>query len=287
MPLAVSLPDAPVLRKLAVRGIEMELEEAGAGERPLVLVHGFTGSRDDFREQLPRLAGLGRTIALDQRGHGGTTNSGRPEDYTLDGLVADLAAAFDALGLERADLLGHSLGGMVALRFALAHPERLASLVLMDTSPRPMPMPIPESAREALGKLVREQGVAALLPALRGRPALQVAPSMRRSIEAMGVEAFWERIRRKLEAMDPVAWSALLHVLGEHRPVSDRLGGIRCPTLVLVGAEDLPFLAPADELARGIPGAERVTIPDAAHSPQLENPAAWFAALRTHLERVR
>jgi pimeloyl-ACP methyl ester carboxylesterase len=276
-----------MLRKVALRGIEMELDEEGTGERAFVLVHGFTGSRDDFREHVPELARLGRTLLLDQRGHGGTTNSGRNEDYTLDGLVADLAAAFDALGLARADLLGHSLGGMVALRFTLAHPERVASLVLMDTSARPMPLPIPEAARSALRTLVTEQGVHALLPGMRQRPPEQVSPSRRRTIEQMGADVFWERIQRKLEAMDPVAWDALLRVLGDHEPVAGRLGEIRCPTLVLVGAEDAPFLAPADELERGIPFAQRVTIPDAEHSPQLENPPAWAAAVRAHLARVR
>jgi len=199
-----------MLRKVALRGIEMELDDAGSGERAFVLVHGFTGSRDDFREHVPELARLGRTIALDQRGHGGTTNSGRSDDYTLDGLVADLAAAFDALGLARADLLGHSLGGMVALRFALAHPGRVASLVLMDTSARPMPLAIPDAVRSALLKLVTEQGVQAMLPGMRQRPPEQVPPSMRRTIEQMGPDVFWERIQRKLEAMDPVAWDALL-----------------------------------------------------------------------------
>jgi 2-succinyl-6-hydroxy-2,4-cyclohexadiene-1-carboxylate synthase len=265
----------------------MELEDAGSGERAFVLVHGFTGSRDDFREHVPELARLGRTLLLDQRGHGGTSNSGRHEDYTLDGLVADLAAAFDALELARADLLGHSLGGMVALRFALAHPARISSLVLMDTSPRPMPLPIPEPVRAALVDLVRSQGVVALLPSMRQRPDDQLAPAFRRSVEQIGRDAFWERVRRKLEAMDPVAWDALLRVLGEHETVAHRLGEIRCPTLVMVGAEDAPFLAPADELERGIAGAERVTIERAAHSPQLENAAAWSAAIRAHLARVR
>ena len=276
-----------MLRKVALRGIEMELDEEGTGERAFVLVHGFTGSRDDFREHVPELARLGRTIALDQRGHGGTTNSGRTADYTLDGLVADLVAAFDALGLARADLLGHSLGGMVALRLALAHPERVASLVLMDTSARPMPLPIPEVVRSALLELVTERGVQALLPGMRQRPPEQVPPAMRRTIERMGPDVFWERIQRKLEAMDPVAWDSLLRVLGDHEPAADRLGEIRCPTLVLVGAEDAPFLAPADELERGIRSARRVIIEDAAHSPQLENPPAWSAAIRAHLARIR
>jgi pimeloyl-ACP methyl ester carboxylesterase len=148
-----------------------------------------------------------------------------------------------------------------------------------------MPLPLPAPVRAALVKLVHEQGAAALLPGMRQRADLP--PSMRRTIERMGPDVFWGRIQRKLEAMDPVAWTTLLRVLGECEPAADRLGEIRCPTLVMVGAEDQPFLAPAEELARGIAGAERVTIEDAAHSPQLENPPAWSAALRAHLARVR
>ncbi len=267
----------------------MEFEDAGAGERAFVLVHGFTGSRDDFREHVPELARLGRTIALDQRGHGGSSNSGRDEDYTLDGLVADLAAAFDALGLERADLLGHSLGGMVALRFALAHPARVASLVLMDTSPNPLRMPLPEKARAGIAALARERGMGALFDSMRELAARNPAlpPSAKRTQERMGTDVFWERIRRKIEAMDPVAWDALSRALGEQASVADRLGEIRCPTLVMVGAEDLPFLVPSDLMERGIPGARRVTIPDAAHSPQLENPPAWSESIRAHLARSR
>ena len=267
----------------------MELEDAGAGARPFVLVHGFTGSRDDFREHVPELARLGRTIALDQRGHGGSSNSGRDQDYTLDGLVADLHAAFDALDLERVDLLGHSLGGMVTLRYALAHPERVASLVLMDTSASPIRMRFSEKARAGIAALAREQGMGALFTAMREMASRNpdVPPSAKRTEERMGSEVFWERVRRKLEAMDPVAWDALSRSLGEQVSVADRLGEIDCPTLVIVGAEDVAFLKPSDELERGIAGATRVTIPDAAHSPQLEHPEAWSAAIHAHLARAR
>jgi pimeloyl-ACP methyl ester carboxylesterase len=277
------------IRKIALRGMEMELEDAGSGERPFVLVHGFTGSRDDFREHVPELARLGRTIALDQRGHGGSSNSGRAADYTLGGLVADLEAAFDALDIGRADLLGHSLGGMVALRFALTHPERVASLVLMDTSPSPLKMPLSETARAGISALAREQGMGALVDAMREMAARNpnAPPAAKRTEARMGSDVFWERVRRKLEAMDPVAWDELSRTLGTQTSVADRLGEINCPTLVLVGAEDLPFLKPSDELERGIRGATRVTIPDAAHSPQLENPPAWSAAIHAHLARAR
>ena len=109
------------VKRVSVGEIEMEYEEIGNGDHPLVLVHGFTGSRDDWLEQMPALGALGRTLAIDQRGHGGSTNTGNTETYTLETLVADLAGFLDAIGVERCDLLGHSLGGMVALRFVLGH----------------------------------------------------------------------------------------------------------------------------------------------------------------------
>lgn len=277
------------ITRIAVRDIEMEVEEAGQGGRGFVLVHGFTGSRDDFREQMAPLAEHGRTLALDQRGHGGSTNSGKHELYTLDQLVADLAGAFDALGLERADLLGHSLGGAVVLRFALAHPERVASLVLMDTSANTFRGRFPEAVRAAVAAYAREHGMVAL--ARRNRDLMaasnQVPPSMKALVERMGPDVFWQRIERKHEQMDPVAWDALSAGMGAVEPVVERLGEIRCPATIVVGAEDVPFLAPADEMEKGIRGARRVTIPDAAHSPQLENPPAWLAAIRAHLAWAR
>jgi 2-succinyl-6-hydroxy-2,4-cyclohexadiene-1-carboxylate synthase len=277
------------VRKLAVRDIEIEVEESGQGERAFVLVHGFTGSRDDFREQMAPLGELGHTIALDQRGHGGSTNSGKPEAYLVANLVEDLRGAFDALGLARADLLGHSLGGMVTMRFALAYPERVASLVLMDTSPAPLKSRGSESARAAIAAFAREHGMTAFAKRMRDMAVANsaVAPSAKRAEERMGSDVFWARIERKLEAMDPVAWDSISRQFPDLESVAERLGEIRCPTTVIVGAEDLPFLKPSDEMERRIPGVRRVTIPDAAHSPQLENSAAWLEAIRSHLAWAR
>ncbi len=277
------------IRKLAVRDIEIEVEEAGHGERAFVLVHGFTGSRDDFREQLEPLSRLGRTIALDQRGHGGSTNSGKTELYTAANLVEDLKGAFDALGLARADLLGHSLGGVVALSFTLKYPERVASLVLMDTSPKPLRFRFNESVRAGIAAFARDNGMSAFAKRMREMAAsnAQTPPSAKRAEERMGPDVFWERITRKLENMDPVAWDALSQEFPKLPSVVERLGEIRCPTTVVVGAEDVPFLEPSDVMERGIPGVRRVTIPDAAHSPQLENAAAWLEAIRAHLAWAR
>jgi pimeloyl-ACP methyl ester carboxylesterase len=268
--------------------VEIEWERTGSGDRPFVLVHGFTGSRDDWSDVLPALAELGPTLVLDQRGHGGSSNPGTPSAYSLEQLVLDLARFLDVMEIGRCDLLGHSMGGMVSLRFVLAHADRVASLVLMDTAAGP----IDGASRRILeigGKIAREQGMAKLFAAMRvqmsqdpERPA-----ASRCAEERMGPERYWERIRAKIEAMDAEAFATLGEQLTDHDGVEDRLGEIACPTTVLVGTEDTPFLAPARELEAGIRGARRVEIPDAGHSPQIENTELWLAAIRDHLARAR
>lgn len=273
--------------RITVNGIELAFDEHPGNTRPLVLVHGFTGAADDFREHLEPLAALGRTIAIDQRGHGDSTNTGDAATYTLTQLVEDLRAFLDTRGIAECDLLGHSLGGMVVLRFALSHPQRVASLILMDTAPHAM-AGLPRSVFEGGAALGRSAGMAQLAAVMRGRLEAdpQRPPASRRCEEQMGSE-FWQRIDWKLANMDPEAFGALGTALVEQESIADRLGEIAAPTLVIVGEEDRPFLEPAVQLARAIPRATRVTIRNAAHSPQLENPTAWLAAVREHLMRVR
>jgi pimeloyl-ACP methyl ester carboxylesterase len=268
--------------------VEIEWERFGSGDRPFVLVHGFTGSRDDWSDVLPDLTKLGPTVILDQRGHGGSSNPGTPEAYTLEQLVLDLTRFLEAVGIERCDLLGHSMGGMVCLRLALDHPERVASLVLMDTAAGP----IPSGTRkifEVGGKVAREQGMAALFAAMRAQAAGDASrpAAARRAEETMGPDRYWERIRAKIEAMDPEAFATLGPLLSTHDGVEGRLGEIRCATTVVVGAEDEAFLEPSRLLEERIRGARRVEIPGAAHSPQIENAEPWLSAIREHLSRAR
>jgi pimeloyl-ACP methyl ester carboxylesterase len=272
---------------ILINGAELVCDDLGDGDRPLVLVHGLTGFRDDFRERLPALVALGRTIAYDQRGHGESANTGDPTSYSFDQLVADLGALLDARGVARCDLLGHSMGGMVALRFALARPERVASLILMDTAAR-APDRMPRAPFAAAGAIARSDGMATLAALLRARAADEPnRPTAERRLETEWGEAYWDRRWRRFTAMDPEAFAVLTLELVDQTPLTDRLTALRCPTTVLVGEEDAGFLRPSEEMAAAIPGAELVRIPDAAHSPQIENPAAWLAAVEQHLRRVR
>src|SRR5258705_955036 len=139
----------------------------------------------------------------------------------------------------------------------------------MDTSPKPIKFRFAESGRACIAAFAREHGMGALAKRMREMAATNDATPLaaKRCEERMGSDAFWERIQRKHEAMDPVAWDALSSQFPQIASVVERLGEIRCPTSVLVGAEDTPFLGPSDVMEQRIPGVMLVTIPDAAPSP--------------------
>lgn len=275
--------------RVTVNGIEIAYEEHGGGTRPFVLLHGFTGSRRDFAPRVAELAAFGRVVLPDLRGHGDSTKTGDASGYSFDQLVADLLAFLDALEIARCDLLGHSMGGMVALRAALQRPERFASLVLMDTSAR-VPDDLAREPIELAARIAREAGMPQLAALMRARSSSPEASrtDADRRLEAEWGERYWDEWRfPNYHAMDPHAFGALGAELFDQTPLGARLAEIRCPTLVLVGSGDTGFLAAADELVRDIPDARLALIPEAGHQPQLENPAAWLAALGDHLARVR
>jgi len=276
-------------RRVSVNGVELVYDEAGDAGRPFLLVHGFSGYRDDFAAQLPPLARLGRTIAYDHRGHGDSTKTGDPASYSFAQLADDLLGFVDALGLERFDLLGHSMGGMVSLRFALANPDRVASLVLMDTASEPLTGRLPREIFEAGAKIGREAGMEKLVDIIRANPNEQAirTEADRRLEREWGSERHATYQRMRLGRMDPEAFLSLGLELTQAEPLTPRLGELRCPTLVLVGEQDNGFLKAADVMAQAIPGARRVTIPEGGHCPQIETPDAWYAAVSAHLERTR
>lgn len=273
-------------QRISLGDVELCYDEVPGDGRPFVLLHGFTGHRSDFAPRLPELASEGWLLVPDLRGHGDFTHTGREGTLTFERLLADLALLLDAWGVPRCDLLGHSFGGMVTLRFALAHPERVASLVLMDTAPF-APDAYDPATFEKAGAIARARGMGFLQQLVERAVRNDPAPSASDRQTRKWADRYWPHHRMRYAAMDPVAYGALgLAMLGQE-PVTGRLGEITCPTSVLVGAEDTEFLAGADALAAGIPFAVRVTLPDAGHHPHMENPEAWLAAVRGHLRRAR
>jgi 2-hydroxymuconate-semialdehyde hydrolase len=123
----------PAERLIPVDGQLVHVEQAGAGE-PVVLVHGFGASTYSWRKVVSEIARTRRVIALDLSGFGYTERPRDPARYTRDAQVALILGVMDALGVERAHLVGHSYGGALGLRLAALHPERLNSLLLVDSA---------------------------------------------------------------------------------------------------------------------------------------------------------
>lgn len=274
------------VERISIEGADLCYNEISGGGRPLILLHGLTGHRDDFRERMSDLADVGRLLAPDLRGHGDFTKTGRPETFTFERLVADLVAWLDALGIESCDLLGHSFGGMVALRSALAHPERVDSLILMDTAPS-APAAYSVAMFEKAGAIARTKGMAFLQGLVERAGRDEKRPSASDRQTQKWSDFYWAHHRLRYGAMDPEGYATLGILMVTQTSAIERLGEIACPTTILVGEDDNEFLAGADALTSGIGHAVRVTLPDAGHHPHMENPKAWLAAVRDHLRRVR
>jgi pimeloyl-ACP methyl ester carboxylesterase len=262
-------------------GVGLEVREAGSGPA-LLLVHGFGGAKEDFADHIDHLRDRYRVVTFDHRGHG---ESDAPDDvaaYSLERLAADVVGVADGLGIGAFRLLGHSMGGMVARRVVLALPSRIDALVLMDTSPGPVPGLDPDIMELAAGIAI-EQGKDVLKPLLDDAAALETPSYHRLLLERPGYQEF---VAYKWDALSGVMWGAMARAMAYQPDQLDRLADVRCPTLVIVGEEDDSFFDASHAIAAVIPGARHAAIPDAGHSPQFENPARWFGELDGFLRDV-
>lgn len=262
-------------------GVALEVLEAGSGTA-LMLVHGFGGAKEDFSDHIDALATRYRVITFDHRGHG---QSDAPDDasaYSLDRLAGDVLAVAGALGVDRFRLLGHSMGGMVARRVVLSDAGRVEALVLMDTSPGPVPG-IDRDLVETAAIIGLEQGKDVLKPLLDEAATLDTPAHLRVLAQRPGYREFEER---KWAALSVVMWATLVREVASQPDQLAALASVACPTLVIVGVEDRPFLEASRQIAATIPGAQLVVVPDAGHSPQFENPGAWLSALDDFLDAV-
>ena len=264
-------------RRFEVGEVALSALAAGPGGRPLLLVHGFTGAKEDFAWQMSALADSGyHVVAPDLRGHGASDCPAEEASYTLASVADDLAALITALGWERPIVLGHSMGGMVVQLLALRRPDLVGGLILMDTSPGP-PEGLSAGLAQAAADMAREVGMPALLAAQRqlGDAAPMTSPAFMRVIrEAPGYVDFCDR---KFLASAAAMYSALAPEILAQPDRLEALRSVAVPTLVLVGSQDASFIGPSQAMAAAIPGARYVEIPDAGHSPQFENAPAWLS----------
>lgn len=261
-------------------GIRTEVLEAGAGGRPLLLVHGFTGAKEDFGDWIDPFAAEGWwVVAPDLRGHAAADQPPEESAYSLATFADDLVALVDDLGWSSFALLGHSMGGMIAQELVLRDGGAAVGvdrLVLMDTHHGPVEGLDPATVAIAVDVL-RRDGLPTLLELIASLPAAPKAPSdVRLRAERPGYAEFSDA---KVHRCSGAMYAAMGLELTSRPDRLDDLRSLDLATLVVVGAEDRDFLGAAGRMAAAIPGAQHVVIPDAAHSPQFEHPDAWWSAV--------
>jgi len=273
-------------RTLAVGDVDLVVAEAGVGGRPLLLVHGFTGAKEDFSEWLDPLAARGwHAVAPDHRGHGSSSKPASDDAYSFSILADDMLGLADALGWERFALLGHSMGGMVAQVMAVEAPQRLTGLVLMDTGHGPVEGLDADLAAAAVA-IVRDSGIDTLVEIMKEHPSPLDTPAHQRLLaQRPGYAEFGER---KMRASSPHLYAAMTALFVSSPDRLDDLVTLPAtlPALVIVGDQDRPFIASSERMTAAIPGAALAVIADAGHSPQFENPDGWWSALTEFLDRI-
>ncbi|HYH81527.1 MAG TPA: alpha/beta fold hydrolase [Longimicrobium sp.] len=259
---------------ITLNGATLWYEEHGAGPETIVFAHGLLWDGRMFAAQVSALKDRYRCVTFDFRGQGRSEVTA--DGYDMETLTDDAAALIDALGCAPCHFVGLSMGGFVGMRLAARRPELIRSLVLMETSADPEPA---ESAPRyrMLGGVVRVLGrvgmrlvMSRVMRIMFGRDFLDdpARAAERRLWRARGMEN------------DPVGVVRALQGVIDREPIFAELPRITCPTLVMVGDQDVATVpAKAERIHSAIPGSRLVIIPGAGHTASVEEPAFVNAAL--------
>jgi pimeloyl-ACP methyl ester carboxylesterase len=238
-------------------GVRLYYEVHGEGPA-LILTHGYSATAQMWAGQIDPLAPHFKVVTWDMRGHG---QSDYPQDqgaYSEEATVADMAALLDAVDARDAVVGGLSLGGYMSLAFHATHPERTRALLIIDTGPGYKN----DQARD-------------------GWNANAIARAERYEAEGFGDLSRASAEVRLAHHRDAsgLARAARGMLTQKNARVIESLPGIAVPSLVVVGADDTPFLAASDYMAAKIPGARKAVIPNAGHSANIDQPALFNAAV--------
>jgi len=248
----------------------MRVQVLGDGP-PLVFCHGFTTTGEFWREQLAPFSRTHQVVVINLPGHGPSASPANRK-YSIDAFANDIAQVFEKLSLRDAVLVGLSMGGTIAQRFALKHPEKLAGLVLVGATPH------------GLGPDVQVENVLAAISELGVEEASKrviersFAPGTRDELIAFAK-------REVVQTPEHVAREAIASL--NESDTREELSRISVPTLVVCGKEDrITPPTQSEELARGIHNAQLAVLDKAGHFPMLEVPEQFNERLLEFLNTL-
>jgi pimeloyl-ACP methyl ester carboxylesterase len=243
--------------KLNRDGVNIYYEVHGSGA-VLLLTHGYSATAQMWKGNIEALSKKHMLVTWDMRGHGQSDYPADPSAYSEEATIADIAAILDKVGAKKAIVGGLSLGGYMSLAFYRAHPERVSALLIIDTGPGFKK----GDAREAWNKRARETGDRYDKEGL-----------------AMLSSGSAERAHAVHRSADGLARAARGMLAQKNSAVIESLPNIKVPSIVIVGANDTPFLAASDYMAAKIPGAKKVVIANAGHASNIDQPKAFDDAV--------
>ena len=260
-------------------GVRIYFEEHGKGE-PLLLAYGIGGNAGMWQPNIGPLSARHRLVLWEPRGHARSESPEDPTKVTFGHWVLDLLGLLDYLGLERAVVGGLSLGGGIATRFALRHPERVRGLVAVDSSSAAgLPLSVDNLVMRAQSiKVTLEGGMDAMAefaiasnPNVVGR--LKLDPTAR------------EEILAYYRMLTPIGYAHSLRALLQMDYITDQLPAISAPTLLICGDEDAS-LGPMRVMAQKIPHARFVLLSPAGHFGNRDQPEAFNRAVQEFMAEL-
>jgi 2-succinyl-6-hydroxy-2,4-cyclohexadiene-1-carboxylate synthase len=265
--------------KYEIDGVKYHIEEKGKGF-PLLLFHGFTGDSLTWEPLYQHWSIHSRLIAIDIIGHGKSDSSPEMERYDLLSVVKDIKKILERMGVDKADILGYSMGGRLALSFAVLYPEFVRKLILESTSPGLESETERKNRRsqdEKLGKFILEQGIEKFVDYWENIPLFATQKGLPQAVQSA--------IREQRLTNCAIGLHNSLVGMGTGAQPSwwQHLHKLEADTLLLTGSLDEKFCSIAEKMAAAIKKCEWLKVDGYGHAIHVENPDIFGTIVKRFL----
>ncbi len=264
-----------------IEGVDINYLDEGEG-RPIMLIHGFSSNLKSWDEQMPALSSRYRVVRYDCRGHGKSESPADPAAYSQEILVREALGLLDELGIDRACVCGHSMGGNVALHMAINHPDRVDASIVACTGSGSSKDDGFKERFQVIAEMLDRGELDQFTETLLSAPSFSVFGRLRPDI--------LEKQREWLLGNDARGLANTIRGVQMKRPsimsLEEKLKNLNVPSLILVGDEDIPCTEPAYFMHKHIPRSKLVVFPQTGHILNLERPSDFNREVMVFLREV-